>query len=183
MAQLNDLWIRAKDGDKKAEEQVFRKLRVRLTLLARLRVPEEDVEDIVQDTCLTISRKYKSLAEPFRFDAWVHEILRNKVRNYYRARGRSADLRWDLRDYDQLVIPHNAQHNPELMRTLVRCARKLISTNRKYARVLNLSQQGFKTSEICERMRVTRNNLYVMLNRSRNFLLNCILGDRSSDGE
>jgi len=60
------------------------------------------------------------------------------------------------------------------MHNLVECLRELIRGFPRYARVLNLVQQGYGTEEICERMTISRNNLYVLLSRGRKVLKDCI---------
>jgi DNA-directed RNA polymerase specialized sigma24 family protein len=54
------------------------------------------------------------------------------------------------------------------------CFRKICRSNNRHARVLNLHYQGFTTVEICRRLDISENNLYVLLSRARRALELCL---------
>lgn len=55
-------------------------------VLARFRIPEQDVEDLVQQALLTYVRKRHTVRNP---EAWLVGTLRNRCLKYWRARRRS----------------------------------------------------------------------------------------------
>lgn len=64
--------------------------------------------------------------------------------------------------------------DPDLEMNLARCLRRLIQSYPRYARVLNLKYQGYSTEQICEKLRITRDNLYVLHSRARAELKGCL---------
>lgn len=61
--------------------------------LANLRLPaRQDAEDVVQEACLKAFRSLETLSEPDRFQAWIIQITRNQIRDFYRARYRREAL-------------------------------------------------------------------------------------------
>ncbi len=61
-----------------------------------------------------------------------------------------------------------------LERQLLDCLKKLYAVNHRHARILNLHYLGFTVAEICQRLEVTRNNLYSLLFRARTKLADCL---------
>jgi len=57
---------------------------------------------------------------------------------------------------------------------LLRCLKDVLKVKRQYARALNLKYQGYSTEEICGRLGVKRGDLYVILNRGRAVLRECL---------
>ncbi|MEZ5359990.1 MAG: sigma-70 family RNA polymerase sigma factor [Candidatus Zixiibacteriota bacterium] len=172
-----ELWKKASLGDKSAEAMVFKELRVRLSAIARLYVRAEDAEDIAQESCITILQKYKEIGEPYEYDAWAVQVLRNKIRNFQRKESNSRRI---FNEYEGTTIARLAkapENNPMFKRLLLSCLHKLISAYPRYARILNLIHQGYPVDEICMKMKVNRNNLYVILARSRRVLGKCLFGD------
>lgn len=167
---LDRLLTRAKSGDKMAEEELFRYLSVRFLVLAKRRVGEGVAEDIAQEACFTVVEKYKTEEYPKGFTAWAYKILRNKIGNYLQNKN-TLEHRPDI---EHVMNTSSVQPDCNLKRMLIRCFQQLVKRNRIYARVLNLVHQGYKTDEICEKFRITPNNLYVILNRGRFLLKSCL---------
>jgi DNA-directed RNA polymerase specialized sigma24 family protein len=51
----------------------------------------------------------------------------------------------------------------------------------RHARILVMKYQGYRTAEICERMSITPNNLYVTLSRARAMLKACLEKEGKSE--
>jgi RNA polymerase sigma-70 factor (ECF subfamily) len=58
---------------------------------ARMRLPAEAVDDVVQDTFLAATRSFHRWRRDSSFKTWVHGILRHKVVDYYRHKGHLPD--------------------------------------------------------------------------------------------
>jgi len=173
---LQQLVIKAKQGDKAAETQIFEYLRVRFVLLAKRRIGKEHCEDMAQEACITVLEKLKTDSPEENFEAWAYQVLRNKIGNYLQGTNLRQKKMVSTEYIEYLDKPAAADLDPMFKKRLMDCLRKLIKSNRRYARVLNFAHQGFDTDEICQRMEMKSNHLYVMLNRSRKMLSDCLEG-------
>lgn len=171
---MENLLTRARNGDKSAETELFQFLLVRFHYLAKRKGLGDDAGDIAQDACLTVLEKYREADLEGSFEAWAYGILKRKIGNYYQHR--EVHRRVILEDEGSKSVmdyPAKTSH-PETKRRLYRCLQKLIQGFPRYARALNLIHQGYKTDEICQRMAVKPGNLYVILNRGRQILSDCL---------
>lgn len=83
---LDELADRASAGDGLAESALFQSLRVRFVSIAKRRVREDDVDDVVQDALRIVHGKYRTRSSPPGVLVWSLAILRNVIGNYYQAR-------------------------------------------------------------------------------------------------
>lgn len=170
MSRLDDLVHRALGGDKEAENETFRFLLVRFRLFVRQKIGDiEAADDIAQKACITVFEKYKTEKFSVGFGAWAYGVLKMGVRNYFAGKKKIVS---DISEKDK--IPSSGQVDPGIELSLIKCLGKLITINRRYARVLNLAYQGFDAEEICNKLGVTKNNYYVILNRARSLLWECL---------
>ncbi len=169
---------KARNGDRSAEKDLFSYLFVRFLFIVKQRLGERDAEDIAQDACVTVLEKFREQDGPENFEAWAYQILRNKIGNAIKKR----DIeRKRMTNFDEKLTGTEIQAEgsiTEFRNRLLKCLRKLIKGNKRYARAVNLVYQGFTTDEICNRMNINSNNLYVILNRGRAVLLNCLESGR-----
>jgi len=170
---MNQLVVRAKKGDKSAEERLFQYLYVRFVLLARKRIGHDYAEDIAQEACMIVLRKLKTSDRPEKFESWAYMILRNCIGNYLKKSNVRHNRISNVDNIGQLNY-YVADSNPALKQKLLDCLRKLIAVYPRYARVLNLIHLGYETDEICRRLDIKSNNCYVLLNRSRRMLNDCM---------
>ena len=173
---LTSLVIKAKQGDKTAEKEVFEYLRVRFVLLAKRWVGGEYSEDIAQDACITVLEKLKTDSPTDMFEAWAYRILRNKIGNFMQSNSLRQKTMIHSEHMEYLDRPSMDEPDPTLKRRLRDCLKKLVRSYPRYARVLNFTHQGYDTDEICRRMELKSNHLYVMLNRGRRMLGDCLSG-------
>ena len=165
---------KAQTGDNYAEEQLFQKLYVRFCYLAKYKIGEPDYEDIAQDACMTVLRKYRQLPLTASFEPWAGRILRNTVGNYIqksRVVRRFSTDKVRLRESASTIST-----DPELKLRIIGCLRKLQNHNLRYHQVLRLIHDGFTTDEICSQLNIKESNLYTLLNRSRKVLRDCLYG-------
>lgn len=174
---MDELLNCARDGDKSAENELFQRLLVRFRLFARQKVGGEDAaEEIAQLACTTVLEKYKTEKYSVGFEAWAHGVLKMCIKNYYFTL-RSCKEKTIRAPYKESRLDKAApQIDPDTELQLLTCLAKVFAVNRRYARVLNLAYQGYKTDEICQRLEMTRNNFYVTLNRARSMLWACLEG-------
>lgn len=159
-----------------AEEQLFTKLLVRFRYLVNCKVwNQQDAEEIVQSAMLVIAKEYSDLAEDRRFEPWAYKVLNNRVLGYMKARRRS-DNRTTVFDAEELNM-QGSNSDYQLKEKLRGCLTKIRKTNQTYARILALHFQGYSTDEICRKLNMTPNNLYVALSRARASLGRCLDGE------
>ncbi|MDD3731773.1 MAG: RNA polymerase sigma factor [candidate division Zixibacteria bacterium] len=170
---INELYLSAQSGDKEAEKKLFQYLYLRFILFAKQRVwNEEDAEDLVQGTLLFIKEEYVNVQIQKSFVAWAYSIIHNRLLNYISMKKRRRDIIVPASDY--IEDNYNYEPDPVLENNLLNCLKKICSVNRKYARILNLHYQGFTTEEVCRKLRLNRNHVYVLLHKARTLLERCL---------
>jgi len=169
-----DLLALAISGDEAAENALFNTLQRRLRLLARRRLGDSHIaEDIAQEACLTVAQKYKTERYEIGFEEWAYGVLRMKIGNYLQKRNTERKI-MSRSESDRLTSRAELKADPILRRNLLKCLKKIVSVNKMYARALNLVYQGYKTSEICSRLKINSGNYYVVLSRGRSMLRTCL---------
>ncbi len=165
----------ARDGDKNAERELFENITARFTLFARQRIWEKnDAEEIVQDAVMAVAREYRETVFTTSFSAWAYKVLDYRILSYIRTRQSRREKDNFLKEQSLQNGSASSHSHPEIKIRLMDCLKKLTTANNRYARVLNFHHQGFTVDEICERLKVTRNNLYSILSRARSLLEHCM---------
>ncbi len=126
------------------------------------------------EACRIVLEKYRQEDLVIaNFDAWSHGVLKNVIRNFFRTKKTSERFT----EFENGDRKHNRDtgESMETMRLeLLRCLRKLLQVNPRYARALVLSGHGFDAAEISQKLAVSRNNLYTIFNRARSLLKKCL---------
>ncbi len=170
---MDELARRAGGGDKAAEEELFHELLVRFRHFAAHRFGDEEADEIAQRACVTILKKYRTEVFSVGFGAWAYGVLRMTIQRYIRDRGRLFDR--SARMAERAKSPRTEAPHPMLKRYLLECIRLLARSYPRYSRIVNLHYQGYDTGEICERLRINREQYYVYIGRGRSLLRNCLI--------
>lgn len=169
---INTLYENAQNGGKAAEEILFKDISERFLRFAHQRIwDEQDALEIVQEALATIAREYKEIEFKTSFSAWAYKVLDYRILSYIKKKqrlGKSEQL------FENSPETGTIRPNHDLKIKLLFCLGKINSINRRHARILNLSYQGYIADEICERMALTKNNLYIVLHRARKALEECL---------
>lgn len=173
VSAMDELVKKARNGDEKAEQELFRELLVRFQLFAARKVDERNADEVAQQACVTILEKYRSEEFTVSFQAWAYGVLKMTVRQFLRDRGRQSAKEAHIPP--DIDLPESSVPNPMLRRYLLECVRKLATKFRKYARIVNLHYQGYDTGEICQRLGVNREQYYVYVGRGRSMLRDCLI--------
>ena len=152
-------------------------------------------KDLVQETFLAGLRSMSSFAGRSNERAWLFGILRNKLVDYYRLKGREAVLEEDdalgpdegmffhtkgtRKDAWIASLAPQAWATPdeilvqkEFQRVFHRCLAQLPD---KVAQVFVMKEvDGVASEEICKDLGVSSNNLWVMTHRARMSLRRCL---------
>ncbi len=175
---INSLHKKAITGDKLAEDELFRQLSARFLYFARQRiVNRHDCEEIVQNALMSISGKFMTIEITVSFSSWAYRVFENKIIDHLRA-GRSRKDRFtQAPELDYIKSKDNPDY--EFKRKLLGCLRKVRNVNNRFARILVLRYLGYEFDEICDRLKITRQNGYSILSRARDMLDKCLhKGDR-----
>ncbi|MEW6051130.1 MAG: sigma-70 family RNA polymerase sigma factor [Candidatus Zixiibacteriota bacterium] len=167
---INELYQQARSGDVRAREQLFLSLSERFRLLAHHRVwNRSDEEEVAQEALAAVASGFGDLDIRESFSAWAYKVFDNRLLAYVKRRKSTRNRNEPL--FEQIPAQ---DANDDLRGRLLDCLRKLIVNNQRYVRILNLGYQGYAMVEICERMRITKNNAYVVLSRARSLLKHCL---------
>jgi RNA polymerase sigma-70 factor (ECF subfamily) len=82
-AMIEDVDVRALAGDR-----AWRALEAKLRPFVAKRVPEADLDDVVQDVFLRIQRGLPALRDDQRFGPWVYQVARSAVGDHARRAAR-----------------------------------------------------------------------------------------------
>lgn len=171
--EINNLQSKARCGDDSAEDRLFRLLRARFLLLAQRKLRDrDDSEEVVQEALKTVFEKHREMEFETSFAAWAHRVLENKILTFLRTRKRHNDRRENF--VEGTAVGVQDQPDSALESRLLDCLRKLNRVNRRHARILVYKYQGFTVAEICDRLGLTRTNLYTLLSRARSMLEFCL---------
>ncbi len=171
---MDELLSKAREGDEKAERELFQYLFVRFKTFAKRRIGEGEAEDIAQEACMTVLQKYKSETFTKGFEAWAYGVLKMKIGNYMQGLLVKQKSLAPEAEADQAEKISSPGPDHDLKRKLIDCLKRLVKFNRLYARALNFIYQGYNTDEISRRLRIKPNNFYVILSRGRRHLRTCL---------
>jgi RNA polymerase sigma factor (sigma-70 family) len=150
----------ARDGDPGALERVLACSRTDLRRYAEYHCEVNDVEDAVQDSLFTVSRKLMDLRQLEAFASWLFRIVKRECNRYKRAK----------RALMQVPITEDIEgpHYPETKGLARDLARALAALPAHYRQVLLLRDyEGLAVDEIASRLGLTRESAKARLHRAR----------------
>lgn len=175
--------------DKPAQLAAFRRDMLRFALL-QLR-DEAAAEDAVQETMVAALESGQQFAQRAQFKTWVFAILKNKIIDHIRRRGRETQL--DTEEipedgFDPLFDDHGHWKTEEKPATwgdpaktfengrfwlvFEACLDRLPANT---SRVFMMREfLGFDTDEICKELAISSSNCWVVLHRARMALRLCL---------
>jgi RNA polymerase sigma factor (sigma-70 family) len=171
---MDQLFIKARGGDEKAEKELFQYLFVRFKNLAERRIGKGEAEDIAQEACMTVLQKYKTESFTKGFAPWAYGVLKMKIGNYMQGLMAKQKDFTSTDNVEHILMTPSPEPEYELKRKMIGCLKQMIVYNRRYAQVINYFHQGFTTDEICLKFNIKPNNFYVILNRIRRMLKGCL---------
>jgi RNA polymerase sigma factor (sigma-70 family) len=170
---INELHKLACTGDKTAQEKLFQHLSDSFLIFAQHKTwNKSDAEEIVQETLMTITSKYREIEFEISFSAWAYQVLENKLKSFFRTKAGRANK--DRQMADGIQASPVWMPNPSLQIKLRNCLQIVSKYGRQYARIINFSYLGLETGEICRRLNTTPSNVYNMLSRARRMLRKCL---------
>ncbi|WP_120004978.1 RNA polymerase sigma factor [Nesterenkonia muleiensis] len=164
------LVLRAMDGDLRAFEALVDQYQRPLRSFCHRMVRDaQEAEDIVQDTFLTVWRRFDTLHDPARFKAWIYRLASNACVDLIRKRETRRSVPTDssdLQDFADLgVSPERNAEVSEAVRALEQVLAQL-PPEQKLAWVL-FEMQGESYAQIADILKVTENSVRGRIHRAR----------------
>lgn len=156
--------------------------------LARLQLGAAgEADDVVQDTLLAAAQGAAKFSGEVPLRAWLTGILRHKIVDALRARGRllpliddelaeegfTADGRWDPATFVHTQCPESTASQRQLLEMLELCLQVL--PPRSAQLLLMREYLGMDTDEIVAQAALTPGALRVVLHRARMRLRQCVV--------
>jgi RNA polymerase sigma-70 factor (ECF subfamily) len=152
-------------------EGIWQELHTSLRAFIARRVPSDDVDDVLQEVFVRIHRGLASLAQQERVQAWVYQITRNAITDYYRLRARPVDggpkvaLVEPLAEWPEDDDAHTAAVRGELATCLEPLVRRLPDTYREAMLLADFGGESQRT--VAERLGLSVSGVKSRVQRGR----------------
>jgi len=162
--RLRGLWMRAQSGDEAAYRSALALAATRLRgyFLRRMRTQPDDVEDLVQETLLTIHLQRATYDPALPLTAWLHAIARHKFIDFLRRHGRSAALHDSIDDVDESKLAV-VEHDLTARRDIGKLLERLPAEQRQA--ILDTKIEGLSVAEAAARCGASESAVKVRVHR------------------
>lgn len=161
--------IRAQSGDEKAFESLFDHFYPKLFRYIRLRVRNEDAEDLVSETFLKVIKKIKTYTAN-SFSAWVFRIAHNTIIDYYRQHKPTESLTMDETDgidMDLLETEPGPDEQLKIVEDEAAIKKLIANLSPAYQEIMELKfLEDFSNKEIAEITGKSEGNIRIMQMRA-----------------
>lgn len=157
---LNDDLLAARSGDPRALERVLSRSRQDLRRYAEYHCPINDVEDAVQESLFTVSRKLMDLRQLECFASWLFRIVKRECNRYKRLK----------RSLLQVPITEDIEgpYYPESKGLARDVAKALESLPAHYREIILLRDlDGLSLEELCSKLGLSLQAAKARLHRAR----------------
>lgn len=157
---LNDDLLAARSGDPRALERVLSRSRQDLRRYAEYHCPINDVEDAVQESLFTVSRKLMDLRQLECFASWLFRIVKRECNRYKRLK----------RSLLQVPITEDIEgpYYPESKGLARDVAKALESLPAHYREIILLRDlDGLSLEELCNKLGLSLQAAKARLHRAR----------------
>ncbi len=160
---MEDLVIRAKDGDKEAYNMLVLSLKEELYRIAKAKINEpEDIKDILQDTFLLGYLNISQLKNNKNFKQWLIKILINQCNNFYKNNNRNKELN---NKYLSSLFNENEYYSQEYNGEFDNLLDVLDIIEQEIFKLYY--EEKYTVSEISEKLRINKNTIKSKLSRGR----------------
>jgi len=123
---------------------------------------------------MVIVNQYRKIEISTSFAAWAYKVLDNRVLAYIQRKKRETGRTESLDETDGSLAAVGNDIDPTIKEQLMRCLKKIGAVNKRYMRIINLHQLGYRTDEVCDRMNLKSGTFYSILSRARVMLEKCL---------
>jgi RNA polymerase sigma factor (sigma-70 family) len=172
-SRIERLCLLAQSNDATAERELFLLLTDSFRIFAQHKIRDHaEAEDVVQDALTVVAQKYQETVFASSFAGWAHNVLRNTMLSHIRSKATRARLQPQM--IEAMADCGSRDVDDDLRRRVLSCLERVAQSNRRFARALNLSYQGFTAVEISAKLGIKTEYLYVVLGRARSMLESCL---------
>jgi RNA polymerase sigma-70 factor, ECF subfamily len=168
--------------DREFTEQLIRNQHRIFAYVATLVPNRDDAEDIFQNTCLVLWKKWKDFSLPHNFFGWACGVAYNEIRNKVRT---SQQHRLQLSEDVLAQIAETRSHTEQLLETRSRflgpCLEKLPDEQHQLIERCYLDDEPINA--VANEMNISPAALTMRLQRIRKTLFNCVELASSNQGE
>ncbi len=170
MDNPNTLVIKAKNGDKKAFDELYRLTQndVWFTCISLIK-NEDDAKDTMQNTYITAFLKLQSLNDASKFTVWIKKIAVNKCKDFLKAK---RDIQLDdeilenISENDELIVPSEYIMGNENRKIILEIMKNTLSEV-QYQTVVMYYFDEMSVSEIAEIIGCPEGTVMSRLNLAR----------------
>lgn len=147
----------AQQGQREAREEIFFFLRTRFLVLAKLRLMEEDAQDVVQETLMVVDDHFSELETAESLLAFTNEVMRNKIGNFYQKRNRRMRYQAEWEEVPEPTYYMDGELDAaELARIMRKAIDQLGEKNSRCRAILLGLCEGLSLSELSQRLQLPR---------------------------
>lgn len=145
--------------------------------LRRYELQMPDADDLVQEVLLVVCRevsRFEHSGRPGAFRSWLRTILVNRLRDFWRSRGRRPNAAGGsgfLEELDQLEDPNSAlsrvwdrQHDEYVMRQALEHSKSKFTTNTWHA-FQRVALDGLKATDVAAELGISVNAVLIAKSR------------------
>jgi RNA polymerase sigma-70 factor (TIGR02943 family) len=150
------------------------------------RVSDSDkAQDLVQEALVAALQSYSQFQGRSSIKTWLIAILKRKIVDYYRRKKSQKEIdlesisdsfddsgHWHEKPNDWALNPGAAYEQKEFMQVLFECLAKLPARLAEIFMLREFEELG--TEAICEQLKISESNSWVMLFRARMQLRKCL---------
>ena len=148
------------------QSQIWDQYRSNLQALLRAKVSNAaDAEDLLQEIMLKTHSKLGSLRDQSNLKAWLMQIARNSITDFYRAKGKNTSLKEELaQDYWQID-----DDLPAAQQDLSQCVRPFIQAlpDDKAKLLMTIDLEGQSQKELANELGISYSALKSRVQRAR----------------
>jgi RNA polymerase sigma-70 factor (ECF subfamily) len=144
-------------------EQLWETFSAPLQQFILRRVPDpHSAEDILQDVFLKIHTRIDTLQQQERVAAWIYQIARNAIADYYRAQQPTTDL-------SETLPASEEQAGNDIVRELLPCVAAMVdAVPEAYREALRLTEyEGLSQKALSERLGISFSGAKSRVQRAR----------------
>lgn len=165
-ARLSDLMKAAQEGDRQAYETLLTEVAILVRGFARKRLPQwESVEDVVQETLLSV-HQHRHTYDPRRsFSGWIYAIAYHRLIDFVRKQKRKNEREVsELKDFEEVIDQTTHHDTGGLFHLLHQALSKLSSRQQTIVRMLKFDELSVK--EIATKTGMSESLVKVTAHRS-----------------
>jgi RNA polymerase sigma-70 factor (ECF subfamily) len=150
---------------------IWQSLNTPLERFIRSRVPDEQTaHDLLQDVYLKIHRNIDTLHDDDRMQAWVYQIARNTIHDFYRSEKSTLEI-------TEMLPAPDEESEDEITARLAQSVRRmldLLSDDYREALLL-VDYEGLSQKELAERLGISLSGAKSRVQRGRKMLRELLL--------